>query len=131
MPTAAAVPVAEHLRRVPPSVRATVQAARRTVKAAAPDATELGYRSSRASGAKSPSMYKMIRYLVDDVQVAGIGAFPKSVSLFFRRGSELDDDTGLLEGSGKARFIRLRTVADATRPAVKRLVRKAFTLPPE
>jgi hypothetical protein len=48
------------------------------------------------------------------------------VSLFFRRGGELDDEIGLLEGSGNARFIRLRTPADAERPAVKRLIRNAF-----
>jgi len=35
----------------------------------------------------------------------------------------------VLEGSGKAlRFIRLHTPADADRPVVKRLVRKAFRL---
>jgi hypothetical protein len=71
-------------------------------------------------------MYKMFRYVVDDVQVAGIGTFPTSVSLFFRRGRELDDESGLLEGTGTARFIRLRTPADAERPGVKRLIRKAF-----
>jgi hypothetical protein len=128
MPTATDVPVSEHLRRISPAARATVQAARRTVKSAAPKAKELGYRSSRAPGAKSPSMYKMIRYLVDDVQVAGIGAFRKDVSLFFRRGSEIDDDSVLLEGSGTARFIRLRTPAEAAGPAVKRIVKKAFKL---
>jgi len=61
------------------------------------------------------------------VQVAGIGTFPTTVSLFFRRGGELDDESGLLEGTGTARFIRLRTPADAKRPAVRRLLRKAFT----
>ena len=73
-------------------------------------------------------MDKLVRYLVDDEQVAGIGAFTDHASLFFRRGSELDDDSGLLEGSGKARFITLRTPADAARPTVKRIVRKAFAL---
>jgi hypothetical protein len=122
------ISVAEHIRRIPPGVRATVHAARRTVKSVAPTAKETPYRTSRALGAKSPSMYKISRYLVDEVQVAGIGTFPNHSALFFSRGSELDNESGLLEGSGKARFVRLRTPADAERPAVKRIVREAFKL---
>jgi hypothetical protein len=128
MPTPAEITVAEHLKRVPPSVRSTVQAARRTVKSVAPKAREVAYRTSRARGAKSPVMYKICRYVVDDVQVAGIGTFPKYATLFFARGRELDDGSGLLHGSGKARFARLRTPADAGRPAVKRVVKAAFKL---
>ena len=45
------------------------------------------------------------------------------------RGRELDDGIGLLEGGGSTmRSIRLRTPGDAARPAVKRIVRKAFKL---
>lgn len=128
MPTAASASVSEHLRRIPPALRPTVQAARRTVKAAAPKAKEITYRSSRAPGAKSPSMYKLFRYVVDDVQVAGIGTFPKYAAMFFARGGELDDPGRLLVGSGKARLVRLRTPADAERPALKRIVKQAFKL---
>ena len=61
--------------------------------------------------------------------VAAIGTYPRYATLFFFRGRELDDGSGLLEGGGKElRFIRLRSPADAGRPPVKRLVRKAFTL---
>ena len=61
--------------------------------------------------------------------VAGLGTFSTYAALFFYRGRELDDGTGLLQGGGKdSRFIRLRTPADAERPAVKRIVRKAFAL---
>jgi hypothetical protein len=50
-------------------------------------------------------------------------------ALFFFRGRELDEGTGLLEGGGKRlRFIRLRSPTDADRPPVKRMVRKAFRL---
>ena len=50
-------------------------------------------------------------------------------TLFFYRGRELDDGTGLLQGSGKdTRFITLRAPADADLPAVRKLVRKAFKL---
>ena len=126
MPAPAEISVSEHVRRIPAAVRPTVQAARRMVKSVAPKAKEIAYRTSRSPGAKSPSMNKMARYVVDGVQVAGIGTFPKDASLFFARGSELDDGSGLLEGGGKARFVRLRTPADAERPAVKRIVRQAF-----
>jgi uncharacterized protein DUF1801 len=128
MATPAEMPVSEHLRRIRPDRRRTVQAARRMVKSAAPKAKEIAYRSSRSRGARSPNMYKISRYVVDDVQIIGIGAFPKYASLFFARGGELDDGSGLLEGAGKARFVRLRTPADAERPALKRIVRQAFRL---
>jgi hypothetical protein len=122
------ISVAEHLKRIPPGVRATVQATRRTVKSVAPKAKEIAYNTTRSAGAKSPSMYKISRYVVDDVQVAGIGAFPKYAALFFARGTELDNRSVLLHGTGKARFVRLRTPADAERPTVKRIIREAFKL---
>jgi hypothetical protein len=122
------VSVSEHLRRIPPAVRPMVQAARRTMKSVAPKANEIAYRTSRSPGAKSPSMYKISRYVVDEVQVAGIGTFQRYAALFFSRGSELHNNSGLLEGSGKARFVRLRTPADAERRAVKRIVKEAFKL---
>jgi hypothetical protein len=128
MPPRATISVSEHLKRISPAVRPIVQAARRTVKSVAPKAKEVAYNTARSPGAKSPSMYKISRYVVDDLQVAGIGTFPKHSALFFSRGTELDNSSGLLEGSGKARFVRLRTPADAERPAVKRIVKEAFKL---
>ena len=48
--------------------------------------------------------------------------------MFFPRRRELDG-SGLLEGGGKEfRFITLRSPADAERPAVRRMVRRAFKL---
>jgi hypothetical protein len=119
--------VAGHLKKVPPAVRPTVLAARRMVKAAAPKAKEIAYRS--APPRSSRMMWKLARYAVEDANVVAIGTFPKHSSLFFYRGSELDDGSGLLQGSGKnLRFITLNRPADAERPAVKRIVRKAFAL---
>jgi len=119
--------VAGHLKQVPPAVRPTVLAARRTVKAAAPKAREVAYRSKPPRSSRS--MWKLARYAIDDAYVVAIGTFPKHATLFFYRGSELDDDGGLLQGSGKdLRFITLNTPADAARPAVKRIVKKAFAL---
>ncbi|MEA2662953.1 MAG: hypothetical protein QOH08_2525 [Chloroflexota bacterium] len=99
------------------------------VKAVAPAATEIAYRASPTRSSTSRSMYKVCRYAIDDANVVGIGTFPAYATLFFYRGRELDDGSGLLEGGGKdARFIRLGSPQDAERPAVKRMVRKAFTL---
>ena len=129
MPPPAETPMSEHLKRIPPAVRRTVQAARRTVKSVAPKAKEIPYRSSRSPGTASRSMYKVVRYAVDDANVVGIGTFPTYATLVFYRGRELDDPTWLLEGTGKdARFLRLRDPADAEKAAVKRIVRQAFKL---
>ena len=122
-----AATVSEHIKKIPPAVRPIVQAARRTVKAVAPTADEISYQSQPPRS--STYMWKIMRYAVDGANVVGIGTFPKHSTMFFYRGRELDDGSGLLEGSGKdSRFITLRTPADAERPAVKRLVKKAFKL---
>jgi hypothetical protein len=74
-------------------------------------------------------MWKLVRYAVDGANVLGIGTFPTHSTIFFYRGRELDDASGLLKGSGKdSRFITLREPAEAERPAVKRLIRQAFKL---
>src|SRR5207249_5227984 len=122
-----AATVSEHIKKIPPAVRPIVQAARRTVKAVAPTADEISYQSQPPR--PSTYMWKIVRYAVDGANVVGIGTFPRHSTMFFYRGRELDDGSGLLEGSGKdSRFITLRTPADAERPAVKRLVKKAFKL---
>jgi hypothetical protein len=119
--------VSEQLRLVPTATRSTVTAARRMVRAAAPAAHEIAYQS-KPPRSKS-AMWKLARYAVDGANVAGLGTFSTYAALFFYRGRELDDPTGLLEGGGEdSRFLRLRTPADARRPAVKRLVRDAFAL---
>lgn len=129
MPTAAQIPLSEHLKKVPPKVRPIVQAAIRTVKEVAPKADEVTYRSQppRSPGA----MWKLVRYAVDGNYVVGVGTFTNHSTLFFYRGREIDDGSGLLQGSGKdSRFITLRAAADAETTAVKRLLRKAFKLEP-
>ncbi|MDQ6720398.1 MAG: DUF1801 domain-containing protein [Candidatus Dormibacteraeota bacterium] len=127
MAPAADVSLSEQLGRIPPAVRPTVKAAIRTVKAVAPKAEEITYRS-RPPRSRS-AMWKIVRYAVDGANVVGVGTFPSHSTLFFYRGRELDDGSGLLQGSGKdSRFITLRTPADAEAPTVKRLVRKAFKL---
>ena len=127
MPTSTESSASELLRKIPPAVRPIVQAARRTVKAVAPTAEEISYQGQQPRS--SSYMWKLVRYAVDGANVVGIGTFQRHSTLFFYRGRELDDGSGLLEGSGKdSRFITLRRPADAERPDVKRLVRKAFKL---
>ena len=127
MPTVTKISLAEQVKKIPPATRRTVQAAIRAVKDAAPKAEEIAYRSS-APRSKT-MMWKIVRYAVDGTNVVGIGTFSNHSAMFFYRGRELDDGSGLLQGSGKeTRFITLRSPADAEQPVVKRLVRKAFQL---
>ena len=123
----AQIPLSEQLKKLTPSVRSIVQTARRTVKAAAPGAMEITAQSQPPRS--SSYMWKMVRYAVGGRNVVGIGAFRAHAAVFFYRGRELDDDSGLLQGGGKdARFITLRTPGDAEQSAVARMVRKAFKL---
>ena len=125
--TTAGVSLAEQLKKIPPGVRPIVKAALKTVKEAAPGADEIPYRS-QAPRSKS-AMWKLARYAVNGRNVVGVGTFSDHSTIFFYRGRELDDGSGLLQGSGKdSRFITLNTPADAEKPSVKRLVRKAFKL---
>ena len=104
-----------------------VQAARRMVKAVAPKAEEIRYKMEPPPS--RTMMWKIYRYALDGANVVGIGTFTNHSSLFFYRGRELDDGSGLLQGSGKdTRFITLRSPADADRQEVKSLVRMAFRL---
>jgi hypothetical protein len=123
----AEITVSEHLRKIPPSVRSMVTAARRTVKGVAPEAKAITYRGQPPRSSRA--MWKIVRYALDGANVIGIGVFPRHAAVFFYRGRELDDGSGLLQGAGKEmRFITVRAPADAERPAVKRMLRKAFTL---
>src|ERR1700730_8447107 len=121
------VSLSEQLKRIPPTMRPIVEAAIRTVKEAAPKAEEIPYRSRQPRS--SSAMWKLVRYSLDGAPVVGVGTFTSHATLFFYRGRELDDASGLLQGGGKdSRFITLHAPADAERPAVKRLVRQAFKL---
>ncbi len=121
------ISLSEQLKKIPPTTRPTVKAAIKTVKAVAPKADEITYRSQQPRSSRM--MWKIVRYAVDGANVVGIGTFPNHSTMFFYRGRELDDGSGLLEGGGKdSRFITLRSPADAERPVVKRLVRNAFKL---
>jgi hypothetical protein len=119
--------LSDHLQKIPLGVRPTVRAAIKTVKEIAPKADEITYKSQAPRS--NSAMWKLVRYSVGGVNVLGIGTFSSHSTIFFYRGRELDDGSGLLQGGGKdSRFVTLRSPADAEHPAVKRLVRKAFQL---
>ena len=119
--------LSEQLKKVPSNVRPIVNAALNTVKEAAPEADEIAYRSQQPRS--KSAMWKLARYAVNGANVLGVGTFTNHSTIFFYRGRELDDGSGLLQGGGKdARFVTLRSPEDAEKPAVKRLVRKAFKL---
>ena len=121
------ITIDDHLGSVPSGVRPLVESALKVVRAAAPDAEEIVYQSRPPHSAST--MWKLVHYRVGGGYVVGIGTFAKHSSLFFYRGRELEDGSGLLQGGGKdARFVTLRTPADAESPAVERLVRRAFEL---
>ena len=74
-------------------------------------------------------MWKLVRYAVDGEVVVTIGTFRNHSSIFFARGTELDDDESVLEGGGKAlRYLTLRRPVDAKSAALKSLIRQAFLL---
>lgn len=57
-----------------------------------------------------------------------IGPYKQHVVLGFNYGSELPDPDGLLEGTGALmRHIKLKTLADVERPAVRQLLAVAIT----
>src|SRR5205085_11368862 len=93
-----AIPVSDHIKKIPPAVRPIVQAARRSVRAAAPKAEEISLQSQPPRS--SSYMWKIVRYAVGGKNIVGIGTFARHSTLFFYRGRELDDGSGLLEGSG-------------------------------
>lgn len=48
------------------------------------------------------------------------------INLGFAHGASLPDPAGIVEGTGKSlRHVKLRTVAEVERPALKRLLREA------
>ncbi len=102
-------------------------AAMKTVRDVAPTAEEIPYTMTQPS---SKSMvWKLVRYGVGGENVVGIGTLTGHALMFFYRGRELDDKSGLLQGGGKdTRFIRLNHAADAERPEVRKLTKKAFAL---
>jgi hypothetical protein len=126
--TTSEISLSEQIRKIPQATRPMVEAAIKTVREAAPKADEIAYRMRRpASGSRM--MWKIVRYAVDGENVVGVGTFARHATMFFYHGRDLDDGSGLLQGSGKeSRYVTLRSAADAEQPVVKKLIRDAFRL---
>jgi hypothetical protein len=118
----------EQIRKIPVATRPIVEAAIKLVNEIAPKAEEITYSMERPPEG-SAMMWKIVRYAVDGENVVGVGTFSRHATIFFYRGRELDDATGLLQGTGKnSQFVTLRSPAEAEQPAVMKLVRQAFKL---
>lgn len=75
--------------------------------------------------------YDAINYSLDDSplgRVCYISPMGNYVMLGFLFGAQLDDQHHLLQGSGKrARHVKIRTLEEAKNPALKELVKAAWT----
>jgi hypothetical protein len=61
--------------------------------------------------------------------VCGFMTGKEHVTFIFLRGAALPDPEGLLEGTGKSvRHVKVRTVADVKKPALKKLIMEAAKL---
>src|SRR5690348_13688248 len=121
------MPTIARVKEVPPAVRPIVKAAIRTIREVAPGAEEIAY-DTAAPRSKS-MVWKLVRFAVDGENVVGVGTLTAHSMIFFYRGRELDDGSGLLQGGGKEmRFVKLTSPADADAANVKKMVRKAFKL---
>jgi len=121
------ITVSGQIRKVPAAVRPTVKAAVGAVRRAAPGAEEITYQMEAPRSERM--MWKIVRYAVDGENVVGVGTFPRHSTIFFYRGRELDDGSGLLKGSGKdTRFVTVRSPQDVAQPAVRKLIDRAFKL---
>jgi Domain of unknown function (DU1801) len=121
------ITVSGQVRKVPAATRPTVKAAIDAVRKVAPTAEEIPYQMEAPRSERM--MWKIVRYAVDGESVLGIGTFSRHSTIFFYRGRELDDGTGLLKGSGKdSRFVTVRSPDDVARPAVRKLLDRAFKL---
>lgn len=120
---------ADQLKQVPERTRPIVEAAVEAIREVASGAEELAYDMGPP---RSKSMvWKLVRFAVGGENVVGVGTLTAHSMIFFYRGRELDDGSGLLQGGGKEmRFVRLDSPADARRPAVRKLLKKAFEQAP-
>ena len=64
---------------------------------------------------------------ISDAGFAYVNAFKAHVNVGFFRGAELDDPSGLMEGTGKyMRHVKLRPGSDVDAPALVRLIESAY-----
>lgn len=110
--------VVEFLSSYPEQIRKVSSELRHMARKAMPRAHEFLY-------------YDAINYSLNDSplgRICYISPMEKYVSLGFLFGRRLDDQHHLLEGSGKrARHVKIRTLEEAKNPALKELVKAAWS----
>lgn len=102
----------------PPTVRKIAEEVRFLVRHVVPTATEKAYPGRHGIGFRDPLAGQVF------------GLFPKAdhVRLFFERGAELDDPDGVFappDGLKQGRYVELRTVIDAKKPSLRRMIIRA------
>lgn len=121
--------VTDRLQKVNEATRPIVEAAIATIREVAPDAEEVAY--DMAPPRSKSMVWKLVRYTSGGKNVVGVGTLTGHSMIFFYRGRELDDGSGVLQGGGKdMRFVRLVSPEDVRRPAVKKLISRAFRQAP-
>jgi Domain of unknown function (DU1801) len=117
------------VNEIPAAVRPIIEAAIATIEEVAPKAEQISY--DMAPPRSKSMVWKLVRYASGGQNVVGVGTLTRHSMIFFYRGRELDDGSGLLQGGGKdMRFVRLDSADDARRPAVKKLIKRAFEAAP-
>lgn len=115
-----AVPPEDILAGYDDGIRALAEKLRLIVRATAPDATEAGYRGWKLIGYRSPHYFCFIAPQADHVRLG------------FEHGHQLLDPHSILESMGKqVKFVRLVPGKRIPLTAVRGLIRKALTTPPE
>jgi hypothetical protein len=116
---ALADPIEEFLSNYPGEIRKIIGELRKMAKSAMSRAHEFLY-------------YDAINYSLNDSplgRICYISPMAKYVTLGFLFGARLDDKHHMLQGGGKrARHITIRTMDEAKNPAVRDLVKAAWTL---
>jgi hypothetical protein len=111
--------IEEFLGTYPAEIQAITLKARALVREVMPDALEM---------VDLPA--KMIAYGLENTykgMICVISPYAKHVNLGFSRGTSLPDATVLLEGTGKnARHIKLKSLSDVERPAVRQMLLDAL-----
>jgi hypothetical protein len=70
-------------------------------------------------------MYGSSERVIDD-NICSIGVFKRHVDLVFKRGADLDDPDGILQGTGKGmRHLKITSSADLRRAEIRTFLRKA------
>lgn len=111
-------PIEEFLSNYPEEIRKIIGELRKMARSTMPKAHEFLY-------------YDAISYSLDDSplgRICYIAPMEKYATLGFLFGARLGDQHHLLEGSGKrARHVKIRTLDETKNPALKDLVKAAWT----